>query len=100
MLIDVVLDTNLLMHADDKRQDHREECMRLLVDLESGKTSLCVDEGFDIDESKNKSLIGGEYFERLTAAHTATSFIAYLFQSGRVVFVSRATPTAVKKCIA
>jgi hypothetical protein len=87
------------MHADDERQDHREDCRHLLQELRDGTTSLCVDEGFDLDESKNRSLIGGEYFERLTATHTATAVIAYLFASERVQFVPRKTPAAVKKCI-
>jgi predicted nucleic acid-binding protein len=99
MLVDLVLDTNLLMHADDKRQSHREDAKRLLDQLRDGTTALCVDDGFDLDESKNKSLIGGEYFERLTATNTATAIIAHLFASNRVEFVSRTTPQAVKKCI-
>jgi hypothetical protein len=99
MFNDVVLDTNLLMHADDERQPHQEACAKLLADLRSGDTALCVDEGFDPDESKNRSLIGGEYYERLTATHTATGLIAYLFANGRVRLLPTKTPVAVKKCI-
>lgn len=99
MLVDVVLDTNLLMHADDERQAHQDECAKLLDQLRTGETALCVDEGFDIDEAKNRSLIGGEYYARLTATHAATGLIAYLFANDRVRLLSRATPTAVKKCI-
>ena len=85
------------MHADDPRQAHQVEAQDLLSDLLDGAAMLCVDEGFDIDESKNQSLIGGEYAERLTAAHSATAVIAALFGTGRVRFVSRATPPGVKK---
>jgi hypothetical protein len=76
MLVDVVLDTNLLMHSDDERQSHHEDCRNLLWELRDSTTLLCVDEGFDLDQAKNKSLIGGEYFDRLTATHTATAAVS------------------------
>src|SRR4051812_34533316 len=87
------------MHADDARQAHQLEAQALLQDLLEGEAMLCVDDGFDIDESKNRSLIGGEYAERLTAAHTATAVIAALFSKGKVRFVSRTTPVPVKKTL-
>jgi hypothetical protein len=99
MLADLVIDTNVLMHADDPRQAHQAEAQALLQDLLAGRTVLCVDDGFDTNESKNRSLIGGEYFERLTAAHTATAIIAQLFGNGAVHFVSRSVAQAVKKSI-
>jgi hypothetical protein len=99
MLVDVVLDTNVLMHADDKRQSHQPDAHKLLEDLLGNSTALCVDEGFDMDAAKNKSLIGGEYFERLTATHTAMGVLAHLAATGRVKFVSRTVPVPVKKGI-
>lgn len=99
MLVDLVVDTNVLLHADDPRQSQQTVAYNLLQDLLSCGTALCVDDGFDIDEARNASLIGGEYFERLSATHTATAVIAHLFATGRVKFVSRSVPTPVKKCI-
>lgn len=99
MLADVVVDTNVLLHADDPRQPYRFESQGLLDDLLAGKTLLCIDEGFDIDESKNRSLIGGEYFERLTITHAATAVLAELFATGQVRLVSRSVQQRVKKGI-
>src|SRR5687768_12456325 len=87
------------MHADDPRQAHQAEAQLLLQDLLTGETLLCVDDGFDIDESKNRSLIGGEYVERLTGAHTATAVITSLFSEGKVRLVPKTTPSPVKKCL-
>lgn len=99
MLVDLVVDTNVLMHADDPRQAHQADALGLLTDLVEGTTVICVDEGFDVDEAKNASLIGGEYFARLTAAHTATAVLAHLFAGGRIAMRSRSVGPAIKKCI-
>lgn len=97
MLPDVVVDTNVLMHADDDRQTHQEDARALLQDLLDGRTFLCVDEGFAIEEGANRSLIGGEYFQRLNATHTAMAVLAQLFAGGAVRLVSKTVPRGVKK---
>jgi hypothetical protein len=99
VLNDVVVDTNVLMHADDPRQSHQEDAQALLKGLNLGLVSLCVDEGFNVDEAQNKSLIGGEYFERLSHTHTAMAVLAHLFSTGGIVFVSRAVPRATRNAI-
>jgi predicted nucleic acid-binding protein len=99
VLVDVVLDTNVLLHADDERQDHQADARGLLDDLLVNETALCVDAGFDTDTAKNRSLIGGEYLENLNPTHTAMAVIAHLFATDRVRFVSRSVPPAVKKCV-
>jgi hypothetical protein len=99
VLEDIVVDTNVLLHADDTRQPHQADASALLQHLLDGTTALCVDDGFDVDESRNKSLIGGEYFSRLNATHTATAVTAHLFATGRVELVSRTVSVPVKKVI-
>lgn len=99
MLSELVVDTNVLLHADDPRQAHCDDAQALLRDLLEGKTCLCVDEGFDLDEARNQSLIGGEYFSRLAASSTASAVLAELFSTGAVHFVSRTVTRAVKKNI-
>lgn len=99
MLTDIVIDTNVLLHADDPRQAHQAQAYELLQKLRRVTTALCVDEGFDLDESKNASLIGGEYFERLTATHTATALLAHLFANDRVKLVTRSVTPGVQKAL-
>lgn len=45
MLADVVIDTNVLMHASDPRQDHQEACLEVIARMGRCSTLLCVDEG-------------------------------------------------------
>jgi hypothetical protein len=99
LLDDVVIDTNVLLHADDPRQPHQADAYALLQELVASGTALCVDEGFDVDESRNASLIGGEYFQRLTATNTATAVLAHMFASGRVKLVKRRLPDGARKAI-
>jgi predicted nucleic acid-binding protein len=99
MLSDVVVDTNVLLHADDARQAHQADALAVLTSLRNGETKLCVDEGFHCDTDKNRSLVGGEYWTYVTPAHVAYGLLAYLFASGRVKLVSRAVPRGAKKCV-
>jgi hypothetical protein len=98
-LDDLVVDTNVLMHVDDPRQDHQEDAIALLQKLSAAATALCVDEGFDMDPAVNTSLIGGEYLQLLTGAHTALAIIAHMFASDRIRTVRRKVPQATKKSI-
>lgn len=99
MLTDVVIDTNVLMHADDPRQAHQADALGLLEDMLKGTTALCVDTGFDMESSKNTSRIGHEYLERLSASSTGYYVLTHLASSDRLRPVSAKAPQAVKKCI-
>jgi len=101
MLIDIVLDTNVLMHADDPRQPLMQMSRDLLsaLQLPTCKTHLCVDEGFDLDEAKNRSQIGSEYLEHLDFGMLGLAVVAHLAGSLRVKQVSRAVPPHVSKKI-
>ena len=99
MLSDLVIDTNVLVHADDERQGHQDDVIGLLDDLVRGDAALCLDSGFDVDESKNRSLIGAEYLERLTYASTGMQVVAHLFSTGRVSVVSKSVPKGIKSAI-
>ncbi len=99
MLDDLVIDTNVLLHADDPRQKHQADAYALLQKILSGGPDLCVDDGFDIDPARNQSLIGGEYLERLAGASTGSQFLAHLFSTDRIRFVPRKVPRAVKQSI-
>lgn len=99
MLDDVVVDTNVLLHAEDERQPFREDSQGLLADLVDGKARLCIDDGFDVDPAKNRSLIGGEYHDRVSPSCPSFGVLAELFRSGGVTFVPRGVPAAVKKSI-
>lgn len=99
MLIDVVVDTNVFQHSYDPRQPMRVAAKSFLNKLLAGKTELCVDEGFDLDPSRNRSRIGHEYRERITPGSQAYAVIVKLGMSGRIVKIGRAVDNRVGKII-
>jgi predicted nucleic acid-binding protein len=88
MLHDIVIDTNVLMHAENPNEVRSESAAKLIRTLLSCRAKLCVDEGFAIEESRNRSLIAGEYLERLRAGGVGLAFIVHLARNGRVSEVS------------
>jgi hypothetical protein len=64
-LVDVVVDTDVLAHADNRENANQQASRHFIHRLRATNTVLCVDEGFDIEEARNRSAIASEYFERL-----------------------------------
>lgn len=90
MLADIVIDTNVFMHAHDERQPWCVDCITLVKKLTAAKTVLRVDEGFHIDEAKNRSRIMSEYLAHLSPGMLGFALISTLASTGRV------QPTSVK----
>jgi hypothetical protein len=99
MLSDVVLDTNVLMHADNPSEERQGDAIAFLEALLACATAICVDEGFDMEESRNRSLIGGEYLARLTAPSLGYQVLVQVFSQGRVVEVSTAVEDRVRRVV-
>jgi hypothetical protein len=99
MLVDIVLDTNVLMHADNDKEARCQMSRDLLAELQACATHLCVDEGFDLDEAKNRSQIYSEYLEHLRHGMLGFALVAHLARSHRVKIVSRGVPPHVSKKI-
>lgn len=99
MLADIVLDTNVLLHAHNPEEARHQASQELLIELRNGATHLCVDEGFDLDESKNRSQIGGEYLKHLRFGMLGLAVVAHLASSLRIRQLSRSVPQSVGKYI-
>lgn len=99
MLVDLVVDTNVFQHSYDPRQQLRSAAARFFLKLESGQTLLCVDEGFDFDPARNRSLIGHEYVENITHGSPAFAAIVKLGISGRIRKLPRQVNPATNKVI-
>jgi hypothetical protein len=63
--------------------------------LEAVPTVLRVDEGFDLDPARNRSLIVGEYLENLHIGMLAFAFVSTLASTGRIKEVPRSVSPAV-----
>lgn len=99
MLADIVIDVNVFMHASDPRQAHQKVAENLIRKLRECATHLCIDEGFDIDESKNRSAIGAEYLKHLRTGSLAFALVVHLGSNERIKIVSRKVPQAIAKKI-
>lgn len=94
---DVVLDTNVLLHAANPIEPRFGDALNLVTALVDSTTALCVDEGFDFDETKNRSLVGAEYLEKLVVGTPGHALITKMALEGRVVFVKASMPAGEAK---
>lgn len=85
MLQDIVIDTNVLMHADDPRQKLQAVTAKLLDAIRTSQTKLCVDNLASLNSGKNRSQIMAEYLQHLAAQSVGRQFIAYIAGNGRLV---------------
>ena len=95
MLYDLVLDTNVILHADNAQEKRCDDAKRLINLLLQNTVILCVDEGFHEDQSRNKSLIAAEYLERFQSGSIGMVLVALLASQGRLSQVSRKVPKSV-----
>jgi hypothetical protein len=99
MLIDIVVDTNVLAHADNPQEQRQQDAIDLLTRLLNSETRLAIDEGFDFDEALNKSAIWQEYRANLSPTAPAFHFINALASQGRISEKSLKLDVAVVKKI-
>lgn len=99
MLDDVVVDTNVLVHAQNPQEDRFGDSVRFVENLLACRALLCVDSGFSTKESSNRSLIGAEYLEKLRAGSLGYAALVQLATSGRVREVARMADGAARKQI-
>jgi hypothetical protein len=84
MLADVVVDTNVFVHAENPGNAEY-EASREFINLMLGATTLlCLDAGFDVDESRNASRIAGEYIAHLPPGALAHVLIQQCAANGRI----------------
>lgn len=82
-LTDIVLDTNVLVHATTGDAKFQGMSIKLLEYLNGSTELICVDEGFSIEDD-NSSLIGSEYFKHLKNGMIGYSFVVSILQSRRI----------------
>lgn len=86
---DVVIDTNVLVHAENKAIKVHQECVDFINYLTDSSESLCFDEGFAWHETFNKSQIAHEYLNNLRYGTMGYMLVVRLATSKRITEVSR-----------
>jgi hypothetical protein len=99
MLRDIVVDTNVFVHASNPGVTYYSEANSLVTSLEGSSTSLCVDEGFDLEPTHNRSLIGCEYITHLHFGMPAYALVYQLAHTGRIRIVPRCVTAAIGRKI-
>lgn len=89
MLADLVLDTNVLMHAGNPSDQNFESAKIFLETLLSVSTVLCVEKGFSPDTARNHSKIMAEYLTHLRAGTLGMAVIQTLAAKSRIKGVER-----------
>lgn len=101
MLDDIVIDTNVLVHAHNREvaySKEADELARALISPES-KTVLKVDPGFHPIEGQNRSRIIGEYLEKLVPGMVAHHMVQELAATGRLKSVEPSKDRSLKDLI-
>lgn len=99
MLDDIVIDTNVFVHGSNPHGQHFSDAGDFLARLLEVETKLCVDEGFDMEEASNRSLIGDEYLRHIRAGMLGYEVLARVFASRRLKVVASSASPAVRKSI-
>lgn len=96
MITDVVVDTNVWAHADNPNESRQAASISFLQSIGDSGTKICVDQDFSLIESENRSKIGSEYLEQLSACPFAAAMLASLARAGRFLVVSTRVPNPVR----
>ena len=96
---DIIVDTNVFMHADNEKEMRCAASRKFVESLLKCKALLCVDTGFSTVESENRSYIGQEYLTKLIFGGIGYSAVATLAMTQRVKFVEKKIDAQVSRKI-
>jgi predicted nucleic acid-binding protein len=95
MIEDLVLDTNVLAHANNNQESRQQFSISLIKYLLSSTELVCVDPGFSFSSRHNSSFIASEYFKHLNTGTLGYAFLVEIAKNRRIketsISVDRAT---------
>lgn len=95
----MVIDTNVFVHSCNPANNLFAEAVAFIENIRSGSTTVCVDEGLNINEAQNRSRIWSEYIEHVPAMSLAGELLAELLVNDRVFDVPTRVPQTVANLI-
>lgn len=98
-MVDIVIDTCTLKHANDPKSKYFEDSVEFIQKMFGNTTNCAVDEGFTLDETTNQSYIGLEFIKHLQPSSLGYNLIVHLIQNLRLDFVSNKLPQGDKNYI-
>jgi len=95
---DIVVDTNVFLHANNASTAwYRESNEFLLMLLGWHDLVICVDEGWSDNEADNHSIIGSEYHNNIGADTLGYQILVALGVASRIKTVSKAVPNGIRQ---
>lgn len=88
----VVIDTNVFVHSCNPNNSYFEGSVDLIRRIRDSDCIICVDEGLDYVEAKNRSRIWSEYLAHIPSMSLAKEFLAELLINERVIDVTPSVP--------
>ena len=99
MIADIVVDTNIMLHANNPIEIRHDHARRFVHALMESTVCLCVDEGFNSDPIINRSLIGAEYIDKLRFGSLGLALIIHCAKYRRILELSRTTHVSLAKIV-
>lgn len=96
---DLVIDTNVLVHASNDKEDRQIDSVELINYLLTSTELICVDEGFSTNETFNSSYIGYEYLKHLKNGMLGYAFVVQMALNKRISEVSGRTKAHTTRAI-
>lgn len=96
---DIVVDTNVLVHAANAANEHYDASVALLRAVIDSDTQLCFELGAAAVEAANRSRILSEYWEYVPSSSFPAIVLATLLQRGQWHCVVHQVPDGVRRCI-
>jgi hypothetical protein len=89
---DLVVDTNVLVHAENPGEERCNDSRNFLWALYGAEALVCVDKGFSLDDAQNRSFIGREYLDNVPYGSLAFAVVRELAQLNRIRFLEKRAP--------
>jgi hypothetical protein len=86
---DIVVDTNVLVHTNNMNTHYYKSSVETLMHIKRSNIKICVDDVFNIDESKNTTVIGHEYIKHIRNGTFAYAFLLEKIHSGNIVQIRK-----------
>jgi hypothetical protein len=94
---DIVIDTNVLLHSENKEISYYQSANETLKLVLQRDLYICVDDVFSIDESRNTSVIGHEYFTHIRHGTYAYYFLLDRLNNNKIKPIIKKNHVNVKR---
>ena len=94
---EVVIDTNVYVHSHNRSNAFHCTSLSVLTSLLSSNIHICVDDVFDVDSSKNTSIIGHEYIKHIRSGTYGYFVLITLIKERRIKQIQKSNYKNIKR---